>query len=83
VTEKRQEARFGISGAAKAFLPGRDTPINCRVFDVSGSGCCVDLNEALPDVETFRLAPDDGHPLGYQCRVVWRQGNKIGALFED
>jgi len=52
----------------------------CAILNVSESGACilVPADAALPD--TFDLVIDKAAG-GFRCRVVWREGARVGLAF--
>jgi hypothetical protein len=83
MTERRHEFRLETLGSAKIILANGEAPIRCILHDISGSGGCLEVSELVQLPETFRLVPDDGEPLGYSCRMVWRKESRVGITFDD
>jgi hypothetical protein len=81
--ERRDDIRFDISKPAKIIAADRVAPILCMAKNISGLGGCLELSSAAELPETFQLIPDDGNPLGYSCRMIWRRENRIGIKFNE
>jgi hypothetical protein len=83
MAQQRHEIRFDGGGQAKIIVARSEVWSICTVHDLSNSGALLEVSreDALP--ETFILVTDDGDPLGYACRVVWRKGCRVGIEFED
>lgn len=83
MSDNRTEFRVRASGRGKISLPEEAITIDCVVHDISPSGACLEIDRLAASIpELFAIVPDDGDDLGYACRVVWRNGNRIGIKFE-
>ena len=52
---KRKAARQPVNMRAEIrFLDGR-SPVECRITDISSTGCAVELKTEIPDLEDFDL----------------------------
>ena len=81
--ENRAEFRVNAQGRARIAVPGQIATIDCTVQNISPSGACLEFDTpTAPIPEQFAIVPDDGDDLGYSCRVVWRNGNRMGIKFE-
>jgi len=78
--DRRRFARTKILKPAKIVLGRPGALLDCRVCDISigGVGISLQQNAAIPD--EFELTFDSARTLR-SCRVAWRSGNKIGAMF--
>jgi hypothetical protein len=82
MNERRRDFRLETSVSAKIILADGEEPISCILHDISGSGGCLEVSELVLLPETFHLAPDDGEPSGYSCRIVWRKESRVGITFD-
>jgi len=83
MSDNRAEFRVHAHGRAKITLPDEVTTIDCVVHNISPSGACLEFDRLTVSIpELFAIVPDDGDELGYPCRVVWRNGNRMGIKFE-
>jgi PilZ domain len=81
MTERRTEFRLYAAGPAR-IVAGRQAPIDCTMYDISGSGGCLEVDAAAHLPDTFHLVPDEDIAAGYPCRVVWRKNNRVGIKFD-
>ena len=83
MTLQRHETRFDGGGQATIVVAQSEVWTICTVHDLSNSGALLEVSRegALP--ETFILVPDDGDPLGYASRVVWRKRCRVDAALQQ
>jgi PilZ domain len=80
VVETRIAPRHRISKPAQIDYGGDKTP--CTIRDLSVTGAALELSElsaAIPEAFTL-VVPED--KLKLPCRVVWRNGYRMGVTFE-
>jgi hypothetical protein len=78
--ENRKNVRLVVQhGARIALADGTLTP--CRMFDLSATGACLQLNAAEAMPENFILLLSHDGKLRRQCAVVWRSKKQIGVEF--
>ena len=81
-TEHRYDARASEFRAADVILDAKRAPIACTVIDISESGVRLHIETPHRIPDTFGLAFN--HPRQTRnCRLVWREGNELGARFVD
>jgi hypothetical protein len=78
--EKRKAPRRAVLKSATIPLAGVRRII-CTVRDISklGVGLVVDAEVAVPNV--FKLAIEM-ESTQRRCRLIWRNGNRLGAMFD-
>ena len=78
--EKRKSQRQTLKYPAKIDVASGDVPINCVLTDVSASGVrlTVESPDQVPEYFELVLAPDQ---VMRRCKVIWRDGNVVGAEF--
>jgi len=80
--DKRRARRRVIHHTASILLEAEQV-LPCSILDVSDTG--ARLESARPDAIPDRfglLLSDNGQPRR-DCRVIWRDGRKIGVTFEN
>jgi hypothetical protein len=80
VVETRIAPRHRISKPAQIDYGGDKTP--CTIRDLSVTGAALelsDLSATIPEAFTL-VVPED--KLKLPCRVVWRNGYRMGVTFE-
>jgi PilZ domain len=80
VVETRIAPRYRMSKPAQIDYGGDKTP--CTIRDLSVTGAALELSElsaAIPEAFTL-VVPED--KLKLPCRVVWRNGYRMGVTFE-
>ena len=79
-SNKRQDARVLVleTGTIRAERDG--APVDCAVLNVSTSGACILVPKEVPLPDRFELRFDrDG--TNHSCRMVWREGGRLGVAF--
>lgn len=81
-SDKRKSRRRIIHHTASILL-GADQVLPCSILDVSDVGARLESTEpdAVPDRFGLILS-GNGRPRR-ECRVVWRDGQRIGVTFEN
>jgi PilZ domain len=80
MVENRIAPRYRLSKAAQIDYGGDKTP--CIIRDLSVTGAAIefsDLSAMVPEAFTL-VVPED--KLNLRCRVVWRNGYRMGVTFE-
>ena len=81
LTEKRTAPRYSLARMAKIQL-GYDAPAAyCLIIDISDGGVRVYLNGLEVPDEFVLLLSGDGPAMDGRYRVVWRQGDEVGAKY--
>ena len=78
---RRSVGRTQTDRGALLFFKGHAGARGCRIVDISHRGVRLHTNKlpALP--LTFALTSDNFATV-QRCRLVWRRGDSIGAVFE-
>jgi hypothetical protein len=78
--ERRRAKRKLVNETLLLSLPGQITPQPCRVRDLAafGAGLWLDWFALLPT--EFELS-FDGFRTTFDCRLVWRNGDRGGVEF--
>jgi hypothetical protein len=81
IIERRREIRTSTNQRGVIKFGAAGTELACTVHDLTmgGAGLSVGTSFGVPQV--FRLTID-GQPNTRHCRVVWREGKRLGVLFE-
>ena len=79
--ERRREPRTSTNQRGVIKFGAAGTELACTVHDLTlgGAGLSVGTSFGVPQV--FRLTID-GQPNTRHCRVVWREGKRLGVSFE-
>ena len=77
--ERRTEPRLRkVLKGGEIVFPA-DTSVQCVIRNLSEHGAHLEVSELVPLTFDLVIVSDmSRHP----CRVVWRQGNKVGVVFE-
>lgn len=80
--ERRFSRRTEISKGALLFFSGQTGVRTCHVTDITnvGAGLCILDLPALP--LKFELSFDNFHSVR-RCRLIWRDSECIGVMFEN
>ena len=80
MVEMRNSPRHRVRKAGRIDLGGG--AIDCTVLNLSGTGAALEVTgqAGIPERFVLVLDTDKQH---LPCRVVWRQGYRIGVLFEQ
>ena len=81
MTDNRRYPRDLVLKTGQIHLPG-EAPVDCAILNIAPKGACVLVPDraGIPDAFDLRIDPDDALR---RCRVVWRDGAKIGFEFVD
>src|SRR5450432_2012331 len=78
MSERRTKERHRVLKAGKIVFNNGASLLDCTVRNVSGTGACLVVVNALAIPAEFELQLDgDQQP----CEVVWRQTNRVGIRF--
>jgi hypothetical protein len=80
LAESRSNERLLTLQTGKISIRGECDQIDCAVLNISVSGACILVPADVTIAEFFQLAIDCEHAIRH-CRLVWRQGSKIGIVF--
>jgi hypothetical protein len=80
--ERRAVGRTTINRDVLMFFTGQDRVHPCCVRDVTNLGACLRLN-GLNIVPCEFGISFDGFRTTRRCRLVWRDGDFVGAAFES
>jgi hypothetical protein len=76
----RDTPRHRVLKAATIEFSG--TAVECLIRNLSATGAALEINSPLWFPDTFALVTtSDGG--SRHCRVVWRDGRRIGVVFTD
>jgi PilZ domain len=82
-SNKRRYWRVPPSGlvprAAKILFNPVDTPIECRVVDLSAGGACLELSKQYEYPHRFEFI--HGRTRRF-CKLAWKRNFRIGISFE-
>jgi hypothetical protein len=79
--EKRTAPRYPLARMAK-IQPGYDAaPAYCLITDISQGGVRIYLNGLEVPDEFVLLLEGDGPAMDGRYRVVWREGDEVGAKY--
>jgi hypothetical protein len=78
--DSRDTPRHRVLKAATIGFGG--TTVECLIRNLSATGAALDVNSPLwfPDAFELVTTSDGG---SRHCRVVWRDGRRIGVVFTD
>ena len=79
--ESRKDARSLTLRTAKVRAPTAQSAVNCAVLNISVSGACILVPEGAVIPDMFALEVDDESKVR-NCKVVWRNGSRIGLTFD-
>ena len=77
--ERRRELRLPTFKGAKIYIRGASA-IDCVVRNFSSQGACLEVDHQHDIPENFDLVISK-ELSARPCRVVWRQGERIGVEF--
>jgi hypothetical protein len=81
MSERRKEQRQLTLKTGKIISFDIQSEIDCAILDISDGGARILLPVGIDLPDTFDLAVDPDGQAKY-CRVVWKQGNRIGVSFQ-
>jgi PilZ domain len=79
--ERRTVPRYTLERMAKIQLSYDAPPTYCLVTDISEGGVRLYLNGLEVPDEFVLLLSGDGPAKDGRYKVVWRQGNEVGAKY--
>ena len=79
--ERRTVPRYSLERMAKIQLGYDAPPTYCFVTDISEGGVRLYLNGLEVPDEFVLLLSGDGPAKDGRYKVVWRQGNEVGAKY--
>jgi hypothetical protein len=80
--ERRAVGRTTINRDVLMFFAGQDRVHPCCVRDVTNLGACIRLNGLSIVPSEFGISFDRFRTMR-RCRMVWRQGDFLGAAFKN
>ncbi len=80
-SELRRKPRRQFNYRARILTSGKASPVSCEIADISESGARIVLanEQDLPD--RFVLLLTAGGEARRICRVIWRDGLRVGVEF--
>lgn len=81
--ERRTSERKPYNRGALLCINGLSSFFELTVRDVSDRGIGLRLHVNLPLLPIDFKVSDDGFRTDQSCRLIWREGNFIGAEFID
>ena len=80
--ENRQSTRQLTLRTGRITAVDAPNQIDCAILNLSRSGACILVPDGCEVVELFELVIDREH--GHRnCRLIWRNGSRIGVEFID
>jgi hypothetical protein len=67
-----------VSSAAKIIVDPKAAPIDCTIIDYSAGGACLQVIFGTSLPSRFELLHG---AIKKRCRVVWKQGQRLGVTF--
>jgi hypothetical protein len=83
VFERRAKGRTTINRNALLFFEGHDKVYHCCVRDVTNDGAGMRLSGGLSILPLAFGISFDGFRTMRKCRLIWREGDFLGATFES
>jgi hypothetical protein len=80
--ERRAVGRTTIYRNVLMFFTGHDRVHPCCVRDASNLGACIRLNGLSIVPSEFGISFDNFRTM-HRCRLIWRDGDFVGARFES
>ena len=80
--ERRAVGRTTINRDVLMFFTGQDRVHACSVRDVTNHGAGLRLNGLNIVPSEFGISFDNFHTMR-RCRLIWRDGDFVGAAFES
>jgi hypothetical protein len=80
--DRRAVGRAGIEKGALLFFKGQIGARGCNVIDISDDGAKLRTHNLSVLPNTFELTFDNFLTIR-RCRLIWRDGDFIGVVFED
>jgi hypothetical protein len=82
VLERRSKGRTVINRGALMFFAGNDGVYPCCVRDVTNDGAGIRLNGLSVMPFEFGISFDSFRTMR-NCRMIWREGDFLGVVFES
>ena len=81
--ERRASDRTPCNRGALLHIAGLNHLFSLTVRDASDRGVGMRLHASLPLLPVEFMVSEDGFRTAQQCRLIWREGNFVGATFVD
>lgn len=82
IFERRSMVRTTINRDALLFFTGQPDVFSCCVRDATNRGACIGLNGLSIVPSEFGISFDRFRTMR-KCRMIWRDGDFLGAAFES
>jgi hypothetical protein len=82
IVERRSKGRTVINRDALIFFKGNEAVHSCCVRNVTNDGAGIRLNGLNVMPFDFGISFDRFRSMR-RCRMIWREGDFLGAIFED
>jgi hypothetical protein len=83
VFERRAKGRTTINRDALLFFEGRNKVYACCVRDITNDGAGIRLSAEFSILPLAFGISFDGFRTMRKCRLIWREGDFLGAAFES
>jgi hypothetical protein len=83
IFERRAKGRTTINRDALLFFEGRNKVRPCCVRDVTNDGAGIRLSGGISILPLGFGISFDGFRTMRKCRLIWRDGDFVGAAFES
>jgi PilZ domain len=80
MSELRKHPRHLTLETAKIFVDSQSPPIACAILNISAGGVCILLPSHAYVPGFFDMVMDRDGTL-HECRIAWRDGDRIGVSF--
>ena len=80
--ERRSVVRTTINRDVSMFFTSQDRVHPCCVRDITNLGACLRLNGVIIVPSYFGISFDSFRTMR-RCRLIWRDGDFVGLLFES
>jgi len=80
--EKRKDRRRIMHFTASIVLGAREG-LSCAILDVSDTGARLELETPAAVPDRFPLVLSGNGTPHRDCRVIWRDGKRVGVTFEN
>jgi hypothetical protein len=78
MTESRTNQRHRVLKAGKIAFNGGASVLDCTIRNISETGACLVVVNAVAVPQEFDLLPDD---TSRRCDALWRKPNRVGVKF--
>jgi hypothetical protein len=82
IFERRSIGRTSISKGALLYLGGQVGVQSCTVVDITNLGAGIRVRDIQLLPLTFELTFDNFRT-ARDCRLIWRDGNRLGVAFQS